>query len=106
MKRLFARKRDIIRAFAGSMNLISPEVENHHEKVSFLAYRLADVLGMDEDQKKTVFYAGLLHDIGGVAQRGDLSLAGLERKAREIVVYGAAIRSISAIMSFRSVQGS
>lgn len=91
MEHRFASKRDIIRAFAGSMNLISPEVENHHEKVSFLAYRLADILGMDEDQKKTVFYAGLLHDIGGVLQRGSLTLAELETKAREIVVYGAAI---------------
>ena len=91
MEQRFASKRDIIRAFAGSMNLISPEVENHHEKVSFLAYRLADIMGMDEDQKKTVFYAGLLHDIGGVLQRGSLTLAELETKAREIVVYGAAI---------------
>jgi len=91
MKRRFALKRDIIRAFAGSMNLISPEVENHHEKVSFLAYRLADILGMNEAQKKTVFYAGLLHDIGGVLQRGNLSLADVETNVREIVVYGAAI---------------
>ena len=91
MKRRFALKRDLIRAFAGSMNLISPEVENHHEKVSFLAYRLADILGMDEDRKKTVFYAGLLHDIGGILQRGNLSLTDLETNAREIVEYGAAI---------------
>ena len=53
MERKFASKRDIIKAFAGSMNLISPEVENHHEKVSFLAWRLADILGMDEEQKKS-----------------------------------------------------
>jgi len=91
MERRFASKRDIIRAFAGSMNLISSEVENHHEKVSFLAYRLADILGMDENQKKTVFYAGLLHDIGGVLQHDTLSLTDLEANAQEIVVYGAAI---------------
>jgi putative nucleotidyltransferase with HDIG domain len=91
MVRRFASKRDIIRAFAGSMNLISPEVENHHEKVSFLAWRLADILGMDEDQKKTVFYAGLLHDIGGVLQRGSLSLADVETNAQEIAAYGAGI---------------
>ncbi len=91
MEHRFASKRDIVRAFAGSMNLISPEVENHHEKVSFLAYRLADTLGMGEEQKKIVFYAGLLHDIGGVLQRGDLSLVDLEAKAREIAAYGASI---------------
>ena len=91
MERRFVSKRDIIRAFAGSMNLISSEVENHHEKVSFLAYRLADILGMDENQKKTVFYAGLLHDIGGVLQHDTLSLTDLEANAQEIVVYGAAI---------------
>ena len=91
MERRFASKRDLIRAFAGSMNLISPEVENHHEKVSFLAYRLADALGMDENQKKTAFYAGLLHDIGGVLHRGNLSLADVEANAQEIAAYGASI---------------
>lgn len=91
MKRRFALKRDLIKGFAGSMNLISPEVENHHEKVSFLAYRLADALGMDENQKKAVFYAGLLHDIGGVLHRGSLSLADVEANAREIAAYGASI---------------
>lgn len=97
MERKFASKRDIIKAFAGSMNLISPEVENHHEKVSFLAWRLADILGMDEEQKKTAFYAGLLHDIGGVLQRVSLSLADLEKNAREIAAYGAEILKQSAV---------
>ncbi len=97
MERRFASKRDLIRAFAGAMNLISPEVENHHEQVSFLAWRLADILGMDEDQKKTVFYAGLLHDIGGILQRGSLSLADVEANAQEIAVYGASILNQSAV---------
>ena len=40
----FTTKRDIIRGFANAMNLISPEVQNHHEKVSYLCYRLAEAM--------------------------------------------------------------
>jgi len=97
MEHRFALKHDLIRAFAGAMNLISPEVENHHEKVSFLAWRLAEILGMDEGQKKTVFYAGLLHDIGGILHRGNLSLADVEANAQEIAVYGASILNKFAV---------
>ena len=59
----FTTKRDIIRGFANAMNLISPEVQNHHEKVSYLCYRLAEAMGMPEAQKRLAFFGGLMTPI-------------------------------------------
>ncbi len=48
MDRQLTTRRDIVMGFANAMNLISPEVENHHEKVSYLAYHLAETMGLNE----------------------------------------------------------
>ncbi len=65
MIRQFTTKRDVVGAFANAMNLISPEVQKHHEKVSYLACRLAEAVGMNEKQQMLAFSGGLLHDVGG-----------------------------------------
>lgn len=46
------------------MNLISPEVQNHHEKVAYISYRLADLMGMNEQEKQLALFGALMHDIG------------------------------------------
>jgi len=91
MIRQFTTKRDIISAFANTMNLVSPEVQDHHEKVSYLAYRLAEIMGMDEKHRMTAFAGGLLHDIGGVLKQGNISLSDLEMSAGQVAVVGASI---------------
>ena len=74
----FTTKRDLIGGFANAMNLVSPEVQNHHQKVSYLAYRLAEAAGLDDHERMLAFTGGLLHDIGGVLKQGDVSLLDLE----------------------------
>ena len=39
----FTTKRDVMAAFSYAMNLISPEVENHHEKVAYIAGQIAKI---------------------------------------------------------------
>ena len=60
MNKQFTTKRDIISAFANAMNLISPEVKDHHDKVSYLSYRLAEAMGMSDQQKMNALAGGLL----------------------------------------------
>ena len=91
MIRQFTTKRDIIRAFANTMNLVSPEVQDHHEKVSYLAYRLAEALDMDEKHLMMAFAGGLLHDIGGILKEGNISLSDLEMSAGQAAAVGASI---------------
>ena len=87
----FATKKDIIGAFADAMNLISPEVQDHHEKVAYIAFRLAETIGMDAGKCRTAFMGGLLHDIGGVLKQGDISLIALELQAGQVASAGAAL---------------
>ena len=89
MERKFTTKRDLIRAFAGAMNLISPEIQNHHEKTAYLSYRLAEAMNLDEMQRTLVLAGGLLHDIGGILQQGKVSLSELEMHSEDIAAIGA-----------------
>lgn len=91
MIRQFTTKRDIVSAFANTMNLVSPELQDHHEKVSYLAYRLAEALDMDEKHRMMAFAGGLLHDIGGVLKQGNISLSDLEMSAGQVAAVGASI---------------
>lgn len=91
MIRQFTTKRDIISAFANTMNLVNPELQDHHEKVSYLAYRLAEALDMDEKHRMMAFAGGLLHDIGGVMKQGNISLSDLEMNAGQVAAMGASL---------------
>lgn len=104
MIRQFTTKRDIIGTFAKAMNLISPEVQNHHERVSSLAYRLAVTAGMDEKHRMLAFAGGLLHDIGRVLKQGSISLADLEMSAEQVASTGASLlRAFPATSPFAAV---
>ena len=87
----FTTKRDVIRAFANAMNLVQPEVESHHERVAFLAYRLAEAAGMSEQHKHLAYLGGLTHDIGGFMIQGKVTLAEIERNARMLSAAGASL---------------
>ncbi len=89
MNKRFVTKRDVIGAFAHAMNLISRETESHHEKVSYIACRLAEAAGMDERQRMLALAGGLLHDIGGILKQGDISLTELELSAGQAASFGA-----------------
>lgn len=90
---------DLIRAFANAMNLISPELENHHERVAYLAYTLADTMGLSSKQKRIAAYGALLHDIGSVMAEGQLSLLDLEMKPRYLAKSGSVLLKKSPLTS-------
>ena len=100
----FTTKRDLIGGFANAMNLVSPDVQNHHQKVSYLAYRLAEAAGLDEQERMLAFMGGLLHDIGGVLKQGSVSLFELELNAGQVASAGAALlRAFPATSPFAPV---
>ena len=103
MDRQLTTRRDILMGFARAMNLISPEVENHHEKVSCLAYHLAETMGMNEQQRTLALFGGLLHDIGGILKPGSISLEELESSAGQAAAAGAALlRAYPVTLPFAS----
>ena len=62
----FTNSHDLLTALAASMNLISPVVESHHERVAYLSYHLACELGLSGVDHELTVLAALLHDIGAI----------------------------------------
>ena len=60
----FTNMRSIAKVYANALNLLTPEIDHHHQQVAYLAYNLADTLGIGEEQKYKIIIAALLHDIG------------------------------------------
>ena len=87
----FTNMRDLARAFAHAMDLISPEVQDHHYKVAYLSYRIAEELNLDEKGKRLAIYAALFHDVGSVALDSRITLADVERSAEKFAATGADI---------------
>ena len=94
--------RDVVRAFAGAMNLIDPEVSDHHEKVAYLAYQLALALDFPEKERKLALYGALLHDVGSVLLDEKLSLRELEAVPGKLARAGAFLLRSSPATAFLS----
>ena len=95
----FTNLRDLVRAFARAMNLISPEVANHHEKVALLAGALAEELQMSSREQQLAFFGALLHDIGAVTLSGNrkLALAEVESNAAFLAKAGSALLRMNPV---------
>ena len=88
MEKAFTNLHDLIRGFAGAMDLFEPDVQNHHQKVAYLSYRIAEAMGLPESERLLALYAALLHDIGSVMTDKDVSLRDVERNASAIARMG------------------
>ena len=64
MEKKFTNMRDIARSFSNAMNLLRPETDHHHQRVAYLAYHIADEMDYDDEDKKDILYASVLHDVG------------------------------------------
>lgn len=65
---------DILVCLARAVDLISPELNKHHQSVSYLAYRIAEHIGMSQKVRRAVLIEGLMHDIGALSLQERLSL--------------------------------
>lgn len=66
---------ELLLCFSDALDLISPELSNHHQQVSYLSYFLAEQAGLPIEQKKDVFLAALVHDFG-VLSKGEAGTCG------------------------------
>ncbi len=56
------------------LDFISPSLVNHHMRVAYIAYCIAEKLGLTEDEQYKTLVAGAVHDIGALTQRERLHL--------------------------------
>ena len=64
MQRLF---RDTVRTLIGVLELKDSYTLGHSERVTAVAFRLAELMGLNEWSRRTLHVSGLLHDVGKVA---------------------------------------
>lgn len=69
---------DMVTSIARVIDMMSPDVGNHHMQVAYLAYRLSEELQLSDDKKFDLFIAGALHDIGAFSLQDRLDLLELE----------------------------
>lgn len=54
----FTNTRDLLSALADSMNLIDPDIEDHHRQTAYLLSMMARHLGLSEKSVELTVYAG------------------------------------------------
>ena len=63
----FANLYDLIACLTRAVDLVTPKVSSHHQKVAYMAFNIADAMRLSVDQKRTLVLASLLHDIGSLS---------------------------------------
>ncbi len=72
---------DLINCLSNTIDLVSPVLADHHNRVGLVAYALACQLGLPEEERIDLHFAGNLHDIGALSLTDRvrlLSFAGCE----------------------------
>lgn len=81
----------LLEALARAMNLVNPQLENHHQQTAYLAFLLARAAGMDELSQERALCAALLHDVGSIISEEQESLKEIELQSIQVTQMGAQI---------------
>jgi len=55
---------DIVSGISEAVDLVSPELNDHHKKVAYISYNIATEMGLPSDEIRDVVLGAILHDIG------------------------------------------
>ena len=79
---------DLVGGLSAALDLISPQVVDHHLRVGFLAGRLAGHMGLPGADTARVVFAGLLHDVGAFSLQTRLDTLAFETDSVEHAAIG------------------
>jgi len=63
-----------IRVIANAIDARDPYTRGHSERVALYSRLMADELNLPEEEVQTIYYAGLLHDVGKIGVRDNILL--------------------------------
>jgi len=58
---------NIVLAISEAVDMVSPDLADHHSRVAYIVSRLAEALGYSEPERQTLTLAGAVHDIGVIS---------------------------------------
>jgi len=73
---------NIVLAISEAVDMVSPDLADHHARVAYIVYRLAEALGFSENEQKTLTIAGAMHDIGVLSLNETRGLTKFEIETR------------------------
>lgn len=85
----FTNIRSLLGGLARALNLVNPNMENHHERTAYFSYFIARNMGLSEQDIKLVLYSALLHDIGSIINERELTVQEIEQNAIRFAKIGA-----------------
>ncbi|MBR1559391.1 MAG: HD domain-containing protein [Clostridia bacterium] len=91
MKKPLTTLHDLVRALPPVMNIISHDVQDHHQKVAYLSCVIAEEMGLSEQERLLTLGGAMLHDVGGILREGAITLEDIEQDAAALAQAGAAL---------------
>ena len=73
---------DLLAPLAKTFDLMDPAIADHSTNVAYWVFRLANELGLPEDEVRELVVAGMLHDIGAFSLHDRLGLMQFEGERR------------------------
>lgn len=67
MDKMRINLQDLLLCLSNAQDLISSNLSMHHQKVACIAYRIAEQLELPVNQRRDIFLAALIHDIGALS---------------------------------------
>ena len=65
---------DFALSLSGAVDAISPALVDHQKRVAYIAWNIGREIGLNAEQRKKLFFASLLHDIGGISLKERVDL--------------------------------
>jgi HD-GYP domain-containing protein (c-di-GMP phosphodiesterase class II) len=56
--------KDFVISISNAIDLATPLLAGHHKRVAYLAWNIADAMGLGESEKERIITAALIHDVG------------------------------------------
>ena len=92
---------DILQCLSKAQSVLSPQVGQHQLQVAYLAYRLAEEMGLPTEERKEIFLAALVHDIGALSMKEKLEL--VDGRSKDTQTH--ALRGALLVQDFGPLRG-
>ena len=69
---------DLIMCLSDVADFINPLVTNHQKQVAYIALRIAEELGLSQEERTQIVLAGELHDIGFLSLKDRMAFLDFE----------------------------
>ena len=73
---------NIVLAISEAVDMVSPDLADHHSRVAYIVYRMAEALGFSDSEQKKMTIAGAIHDIGVLSLNETRGLTKFEIETR------------------------